>query len=115
MGHVDTQFLQIKILLAKLVSQTYPPFLGDNAWEFRNKIIQAVWEKQFVVVCNGVTSLIVPGLNDDAVPNFNEHPVGPHASGSYEVKITRIRAIDRRKIKKSQLEVEARIIQNIYQ
>ena len=37
------------------------------------------------VVCNGVTSDLLPGLDDSQVPNFNTFPIGPHPAGSFEV------------------------------
>jgi hypothetical protein len=37
------------------------------------------------VVCNGVTSKILPGLNDTYVRRFNRTPVGPHPVASFEV------------------------------
>ena len=37
------------------------------------------------VVCNGVTSEILPGLEDSQVPHFNTEPKGPHPVGSFEV------------------------------
>ena len=36
------------------------------------------------VVCNGITSEILPGLDDTKVPNFNTQPIGPHPAGSFE-------------------------------
>ena len=37
------------------------------------------------VVCNGITSEILPQLEDSKVPNFNTEPIGPHPVGSFEV------------------------------
>ena len=37
------------------------------------------------VVCDGVTSAIVPGLDDSKVPYFNTGPIGPHPCGSFEI------------------------------
>ena len=37
------------------------------------------------VVCNGITSEILPQLDDSKVPKFNTKPIGPHPVGSFEV------------------------------
>ena len=37
------------------------------------------------VVCNGVTSDIIPGLDNSQVPHFHTSPIGPHPVGSFEV------------------------------
>eukprot|EP00475_Leptophrys_vorax_P004222 TRINITY_DN1252_c0_g1_i1.p1 TRINITY_DN1252_c0_g1~~TRINITY_DN1252_c0_g1_i1.p1 ORF type:complete len:235 (-),score=79.93 TRINITY_DN1252_c0_g1_i1:44-748(-) len=57
----------------------------NRAMHLREKLIQAVKEKQFVVVFNGITSDIVPGVNESAIPLINQGPIGPHPSGSFEV------------------------------
>lgn len=38
------------------------------------------------VVCDGVTSDILPGLDDSKVPGFHPDPYGPHAVGNFKVK-----------------------------
>merc|ERR1711955_143068 len=48
-------------------------------------LLGEVAAKQLLVVLNGVTSYIWPGLDDSKVPNFNMEPIGPHPCGSYEV------------------------------
>ena len=37
------------------------------------------------VVCDGVTSDILPGLDDSQVHHFHTSPMGPHPVGSFEV------------------------------
>uniref|UniRef100_A0A6B2LMK8 DOPA 4,5-dioxygenase n=1 Tax=Arcella intermedia TaxID=1963864 RepID=A0A6B2LMK8_9EUKA len=56
----------------------------NRAWQFREKIISQVKDKKFVVVCNGVTSEMLPGLNESNIPKFNTQPIGPHPCGSFE-------------------------------
>jgi len=56
----------------------------QKAQAFKALLIDQVREKKFIVVCNGITSEILPGLNDSAVPLFNVQPRGPHPSGSFE-------------------------------
>ena len=41
------------------------------------------------VVCTGITSDILPGLDDSKVPKFNTEPIGPHPVGSFEVWVPR--------------------------
>ena len=37
------------------------------------------------VVCDGVTSDILPELDDSKVPAFHTGPIGPHPVGSFEI------------------------------
>ena len=52
---------------------------------FRDAIINEVAAGNMTVVCNGVTSDILPGLDDSQVPHFHTSPIGPHPVGSFEV------------------------------
>ena len=51
----------------------------------RDSIIMEVAAGNMTVVCSGVTSELLPGLDDSKVPHFNTGPVGPHPVGSFEV------------------------------
>ena len=53
--------------------------------EFRQKVIDGVTAGNFTVVCNGITSEILPGLDDDSVGEIGEGPMGPHAAGNFQV------------------------------
>merc|ERR1712112_644929 len=57
----------------------------EEALRLRDLLVGEVAAKQLLVVLNGVTSYIWPGLDDSKVPNFNMEPIGPHPCGSYEV------------------------------
>ena len=37
------------------------------------------------VVCDGITSDILPGIDDSKVPGFYTEPYGPHAVGNFKV------------------------------
>ena len=56
-----------------------------EALTLRDAIIMEVVAGNMTVVCNGVTSDILPGLDDSRVPHFNTGPRGPHPVGSFEV------------------------------
>ena len=56
-----------------------------EALALRDAIIMEVVAGNMTVVCNGVTSDILPGLDDSKVPHFNTEPRGPHPVGSFEV------------------------------
>ena len=56
-----------------------------EALALRDAIILEVAAGNMTVVCNGVTSDILPGLEDSKVPHFNTEPMGPHPVGSFEV------------------------------
>ena len=56
-----------------------------EALALRDKIVLEVMAGNMTVVCNGVTSEILPGLDDTKVPKFNTEPIGPHPVGSFEV------------------------------
>ena len=61
-------------------------FTEKAAWDFRDNILMEVAARKMKVVCTGVTSKILPGLNDANVPKFNTNPIGPHPIGSFEVR-----------------------------
>lgn len=73
----------------------------QDAMRLRDLLIRNVAAGKFVCVLNGVTSEMVPGLDESQVPHVNMQPVGPHPIGSYEVKMVLIRGSDRRKINRS--------------
>jgi len=56
-----------------------------QAVRLRQMIIENVKARNFTAVCNGVTAAILPGLDEENVPDFNKEPKGPHPCGSYEV------------------------------
>ena len=56
-----------------------------EALVLRDKIVLEVMAGNMTVVCNGVNSEILPGLDDTRVPHFNTEPIGPHPVGSFEV------------------------------
>ena len=41
------------------------------------------------VVCDGVTSDILPGLDDSKIPGFWTEPIGPHAVGQFNAWVPR--------------------------
>ena len=55
------------------------------ALAIRDSVILEVAAGNMTVVCDGVTSDILPGLDDSEVPHFNTQPKGPHPVGSFEV------------------------------
>jgi hypothetical protein len=64
-------------------------FQTDNeqtrmAKALREQLVQAVRERQFIVVCTGVTDSMVGnvGLREDSIPPMNNVPRGPHPVGS---------------------------------
>ena len=60
-------------------------FYEEEALRLRDDIIEEVMAGNMTVVCNGITSEILPQLDDSKVPNFNTEPIGPHPVGSFEV------------------------------
>ena len=54
--------------------------------ELKAKIVEEVRAHNFTAVCDGVTSAILPGIDDFEVPPVHDSPIGPHASGNYEVR-----------------------------
>ena len=61
-------------------------FSAFCAQQFRDLVISEVAHGKMKVVCNGVSSRILPGLKDAYVRRFNRTPVGPHPVGSFEVR-----------------------------
>ena len=59
------------------------------ALALREKLIEAVIRRDFVVVLNGVNSSILPGLNDSAIYPINYLPYGPHPCASFETWVPR--------------------------
>ena len=60
-------------------------FSAYLAKQFRDAVIAEVAAGRMKVVCNGVSSQILPGLNDATVRRFHRGPVGPHPVASFEV------------------------------
>ena len=69
----------------------HPYFVQGNkeqeaeALALRDAIIMEVVAGNMTVVCDGVTSDILPGLDDSQVHHFHTEPIGPHPVGSFEV------------------------------
>ena len=57
----------------------------EAAINLRDAIIDEVAAGNMTVVCNGITSDILPGLDNSEVPYFHTSPIGPHPVGSFEV------------------------------
>jgi DOPA 4,5-dioxygenase len=57
----------------------------EAAVAIRDKLVAAVAAGEFVAVCDGVTSKMLPGLKEATIPPINMHPIGPHPCGSFEV------------------------------
>ena len=55
-----------------------------SALRLQEKLIAAVASGELVVVCDGITDALVPGLNSSEVPPINMEPIGPHPAGSFE-------------------------------
>mmetsp|Transcript_8706 Transcript_8706/g.10992 ORF Transcript_8706/g.10992 Transcript_8706/m.10992 type:complete len:169 (-) Transcript_8706:322-828(-) len=56
------------------------------ATSLRERLLKQVSrEKNFVAVCHGVTEEMLPGLEVRNIPPVNDHPIGPHPCGSFEV------------------------------
>ena len=51
----------------------------------RDAIIDEVAAGNMTVVCNGVTSDMLPGLDESKIPSFHTGPIGPHPVGSFEI------------------------------
>merc|ERR1712008_126833 len=61
------------------------PQQEEEALRIRDLLIEQVAAGKLVVVLTGVTSELLPGLDDSKVPSFNTGPLGPHPAGSFEV------------------------------
>jgi aromatic ring-cleaving dioxygenase len=57
----------------------------DAALELKRKIVAEVAAGNMTVVCNGVTSDMIPGLDDSKVGGFYTEPIGPHAVGNFAI------------------------------
>jgi DOPA 4,5-dioxygenase len=66
-------------------------FFQHNAAQFeaaerlRRQLVARVQAGEFVAVCHGVTSQMLPSLDEASIPPFNIAPIGPHPCGSFEV------------------------------
>ena len=54
-----------------------------------NKIIAEVIAGNMTVVSPGITSEILPGIDDSKVPGFYMDPIGPHSVGNFKVWVPR--------------------------
>jgi len=61
------------------------PVSFANAMKLHEQLLAAVANKDFIVIFNGITDNIVPGVNVSAIPLINKQPIGPHPCGSFEV------------------------------
>ena len=61
-------------------------FSVQAAYAFKEKIVAEVIAGNMTVVCDGITSDIIPGLDDSKVPGFFIDPIGPHPVGNFAVK-----------------------------
>lgn len=61
------------------------PVSVQAALTLRALILEQVSTKEMIVVCNGVTEEMLPGLDTSKIPLFNTKPMGPHPMGSFEV------------------------------
>ena len=64
---------------------TLLPLLVQAALDLKDKVVAEVAAGNMTVVCDGVTSDILPGLDDSKVPGFHLDPYGPHAVGNFKV------------------------------
>jgi len=55
------------------------------AMQLRQQLIKSVENKDFVVVLDGITKKILPGINESNIPIVHTEPSGPHPIGNYEV------------------------------
>ncbi len=69
--------------LFTLCSTLFHSFPEKEALAFRDKVIEAVKNRKFIVVCPGITDKELPGLQSTNKINYD--PIGPHPCGSYEV------------------------------
>jgi hypothetical protein len=61
-------------------------FPVQAAIDLKTKVVAEVMAGNMTVVCDGVTSDILPGLDDSKVPGFHVEPYGPHPVGNFKVK-----------------------------
>ena len=61
----------------------------EEALRLRDAIIEEVAAGNMTVVCNGVSSELLPGLDDSKVPGFSTQPHGPHPVGDFQIWIPR--------------------------
>ena len=61
----------------------------EAAHKLNNKIIAEVIAGNMTVVSPGITSEILPGIDDSKVPGFYMDPIGPHSVGNFKVWVPR--------------------------
>eukprot|EP00518_Triparma_eleuthera_P005634 CAMPEP_0182453740 /NCGR_PEP_ID=MMETSP1319-20130603/675_1 /TAXON_ID=172717 /ORGANISM="Bolidomonas pacifica, Strain RCC208" /LENGTH=206 /DNA_ID=CAMNT_0024651695 /DNA_START=171 /DNA_END=791 /DNA_ORIENTATION=- len=62
------------------------PVSVADALRLRDNLVSSVSRGDFVAVCEGVNSTVLPGLAEDArVPSIDYEPMGPHPVGNYEI------------------------------
>merc|ERR1712089_89729 len=57
----------------------------NEALRLRDLLVEEVAAKRLLVVLPGVTSDILPGLDDSKVPNIHMGPFNPHPIGNFEI------------------------------
>lgn len=60
----------------------------EAALNIQSQLISLVKSHQMLVVLDGVTDDMLPGLNVSTIPSVHYGPVGPHPCGSYEVWVS---------------------------
>ncbi len=55
------------------------------AYYIQSQLLKAVESHQFLVIFDGITTDIVPAINESSIPPINMGPRGPHPCGSFEV------------------------------
>ena len=85
---MDEKMTQCTKKAEKSITRLFCFFSAFQAKQFRDAVISEVAAGRMKVVCNGVSSKILPGLNDSDVRRFNRTPVGPHPVASFEVNMS---------------------------
>ena len=60
----------------------------ESALNMRDQLLSMVKNHEMLVVLDGVTDDMLPGLNVTKIPSINFVPIGPHPIGSYEVWVS---------------------------
>tara|TARA_B110000305_G_C19404386_1_gene621880 strand:+ start:1134 stop:1814 length:681 start_codon:yes stop_codon:yes gene_type:complete len=56
-----------------------------DALRLKSELVESVRKGDFVAVCDGVDSTMLPNLNTSYIPGVNYGPRGPHPAGSFEI------------------------------
>ena len=83
---VDERWLQIELIILILeIKKCLNSIVSVQAARaLKDRIVAEVVAGNLTVVCDGITSEILPGLDDSQVPGFYEDPVGPHSVGNFK-------------------------------